>query len=123
MILDAGFLISVDRGERSARRVLELLADGAIVRTTEPVVAQTWRDGGRQARLAGALAGMEVHPFVDGRAVGRLLRSSGTSDVVDAHLVLLAAQVGEPIITGDPDDLRRIASAFGGHAPTIHAWP
>jgi hypothetical protein len=123
LILDAGVLISIDRAERSARRVLEVLSDRAVVRTTEPVVAQVWRDGARQALLADVLGGTVIHPFVDGRSIGRLLRASGTSDVVDAHLVHLAALLGEPVLTGDPDDLRSIAATFGAHAPVIHAWP
>lgn len=104
--------------------MLEALeGSGAAIRTTEPVVGQVWRNGATQASLARALRSVVVHPFVDGRPVGRLLGAAGRSDVVDAHLVLLAAQLGEPVITGDPDDLHRLAAALGPAAPTIHAWP
>jgi hypothetical protein len=124
VILDAGFWISVDRNERAAKQVLEALdRSGGVARTSEPVIAQVWRDGARQAVLAGALRNVMVHPFLDGREVGRLLGRTGTSDVVDAHLVLLGAQLGEPVLTGDPDDLQRLAAALGPSGPTIHAWP
>lgn len=124
MILDAGVLISIERDEGAAGELLLALdRRGAAVHTSEPVVGQVWRNGARQARLAHALRNIRIHPFLDGRTVGRLLGESGTSDVVDAHLVILAAQLGEPLLTGDPDDLRRLADVFGPLAPRIHAWP
>lgn len=124
MILDAGMLIAFDRGVAEAGRVVAAArATGAGLVTTEPVVAQVWRSGASQALLAGLLRSMEIWPLVDGRSVGRLLAASGTSDVVDAHLVLLGATLGEAIVTGDPDDLQRLADSLGPAAPTIHAWP
>lgn len=124
MILDAGFLISIDRGERAARNLLVALARrGQPLRTTHPVLAQVWRDGASQARLASFLRSVEVLPLDDGKPLGRLLAASGTTDVVDAHLVLLAVRFGDAVLTGDPDDLGRVAAALGAAAPTIHAWP
>lgn len=122
--MDAGVLISVDRHEpRASGAIASLRAAGAHIRTSEPVVAQVWRDGVRQVRLARVLHDVEVHPLDDGRAVGRLLAIAGTSDVVDAHLVLLGAKLGDAIVTGDPEDLQHLADALGPAAPTIHAWP
>ena len=84
MILDAGFLISVDRSERSAHAFLEAAArTGTDLHTTHPVVAQVWRDGSRQARLAAFLKIVHVHPLDDGPSVGLLLARSRTADVVD----------------------------------------
>jgi hypothetical protein len=40
--------------------------------------------------------------------VGRLLAGSGTSDVVDAHVVVCARRSGQSVLTSDPDDLRRL---------------
>ncbi len=124
MILDAGVLISVDRSERSARTFLAA-ADrrGAVLRTTEPVVAQVWRNGGRQARLAMLLKSVEVFPLDDGRFVGTLLAASKNDDVVDAHLLAIALRLGDDVLTGDVDDLAAIAAPFGPSAPTIHRWP
>lgn len=124
MILDAGFLLSVDRGEEQARTLLTALGRArSRLHTTEPVVAQVWRDGATQARLAAFLSAVTIHPLDDGRAVGRLLALASTSDVVDAHLVLLAVRLDRPILTGDPDDLGRLAQSLGRAAPAIHAWP
>ena len=124
MILDAGFLISIDRGEDSARTLLTALARAkAQLHTTHPVVAQVWRGGSTQARLAAFLKSVTVHPLDDGRALGQLLARTATSDVVDAHLVMVAARLDDSILTGDPDDLGRIAEAMGTAGPTVHPWP
>ena len=95
----------------------------APLHTTHPVVAQVWRDGANQARLAAFLKSVTVHPLEDGRVLGRLLALAGTSDVVDAHLVMVAVRLGDSILTGNPDDLGRIAGALGAAGPTIHPWP
>ncbi|MCU1356905.1 MAG: hypothetical protein JWM89_2323 [Acidimicrobiales bacterium] len=123
MILDAGFLVSVDRGDAAARAALIVLSrDRATLRTTHPVVAQVWRAGATQARLAAFLRTVEIHPFDDGRAVGRLLAAVGTRDVVDAHLVVLAARLDPEILTGDPRDLQRLAAATGDGV-AVWSWP
>lgn len=124
MILGTGFLIAVDRGERGAHSfVAAALRSQTDLHATEPVVAQVWRNGSRQARLASFLGAINVHPMDDGRAVGALLAHSGTADVVDAHLVVCAVRLGHDILTGDPGDLGVLAAAFGPGAPTVHAWP
>ena len=124
MILDAGFLISVDRDERTARAFLTAAhRSGTALRTTEPVVAQVWRNGTRQERLAAFLQTITIHPLDDGRPVGQLLAQTRTSDVVDAHLIITAVRLRDGVLTGDPDDLRALAEALGPAAPTIHAWP
>jgi predicted nucleic acid-binding protein len=124
VILDAGVLISADRGDRSAREFLTAAArSGTELHTSEPVVAQVWRSSSTQARLATFLSACTVHPFTDGRTVGRLLGRSGSTDVVDAHLVALAVELGDDILTGDPEDLSDVADQLGEHRPTVHTWP
>ena len=124
MILDAGFLISVDRGERAAQEFLTAAhRTNTALHVTDPVVAQVWRNGSRQARLARFLASVDVHPFDDGPPVGELLARSRTSDVVDAHLVLVAARLGDSILTGDVEDLSVLVNALNGRGPTVHVWP
>jgi predicted nucleic acid-binding protein len=124
VILDAGFLISIDRDEEQARSLVTALHRRQIsLHTTEAVVAQVWRNGARQARLAGFLRTVDVHPLDDGRSVGLLLARSGTSDVVDAHLVVLAVRLRDSILTGDESDLRRLADAVHAPRPMIHLWP
>jgi len=54
---------------------------------------------------------------VDATAVGRLLAGSGTSDVVDAHVVHCARRRAQQVVTSDPDDLRRLDPTLGLLAP------
>jgi hypothetical protein len=49
-----------------------------------------------------ALDGLEA------RAVGQLCGATGTADVVDASVVLLARRIGGVTVTSGLDDLRRI---------------
>ena len=124
MILDAGFLISVDRNERAAQEFLTAVQrQNTLLHTTDPVVAQVWRNGARQARLAKFLAATRIHPFDDGREVGELLARSRTSDVVDAQLVILALRISDSILTADTEDLTVLISALPTHRPTIYRWP
>lgn len=125
MILDAGLLVALDRGEGKARSFLAAsVRANEPLHTTAPVLAQVWRDGARQARLARIAQSMIVHPFAadDYNAVGRLLGRSGTGDVVDAHLVVLAARIGHNIITSDAGDFVALAGHLGTAAPRIHRW-
>lgn len=123
MILDAGFLISIDRSERTAHTFLAAATrSDRVLHTTQPIVAQVWRNGSRQARLSAFLETITVHTFDDGRPVGRLLAQTKTSDVVDAHLVIIAVRLGHDILTGDPDDLTTLTAVLGPAAPTVHAW-
>ncbi len=124
MILDAGFLISIDRSERTAHAFLTAASRSeTALHTTHPAVAQVWRNGARQARLAAFLKTIMIHSLDDGRPVGQLLAQTRTSDVVDAHLVITAVRLGDDILTGDPDDLAILSAALGPASPTIHSWP
>jgi predicted nucleic acid-binding protein len=124
LLLDAGFLVAVDRDERAAREFLTAaLIHRTPLTTTHPVVAQVWRDGARQARLARLLAAVDVVPLDDGAEVGRVLARTGTADVVDAHLVITAVRRAEPILTGDVVDLEALAAAFPAARPPVFLWP
>lgn len=61
-------------------------------------------------RATARLPLVDVVPLDDhaARAVGQLCGVSGTTDVVDASVVLCARQRGHRVLTSDPDDLRRI---------------
>src|SRR5487761_2518578 len=114
LILDAGALLAVDRADRAMiARLRAAQQHGLDLRSNAMVVAQVWRDeGGRQARLSRLLRAVEVRGVEDrdGRAAGALLGRSGTSDPIDATVVLLA-QPGDRILTSDPGDLRSLAEA------------
>ncbi len=113
LVLDAGALIGIDRDDRRIAGLLELgRRVAADLVTTAPVVGQVWRDGARQARLARALAMVDVRPVTsdDARRAGELLGRTGTTDVVDALLALLA-RPGDQLLTSDPDDLAQLVEA------------
>jgi hypothetical protein len=115
LVLDAGALIGIDRDDRRTAGLIELgRRSGAILVTSAPVVAQAWRGSGRQARLARLLAMVDVRAvhLVDARAAGELLAETGTADVVDALLAVVAAP-GDALLTSDPDDLRTLVTQRG----------
>jgi len=113
LTLDAGALIAFERNDRSTVVLLAraLQRELAIV-VPAGVVGQVWRDGRRQARLARLLASdeVEIEALDDRRAreAGQLCGARGTSDVIDASVVLAARARGHRIATSDPDDLARL---------------
>lgn len=116
LVLDAGALVAVDRGDRAMLTRLRVAGQrGFELRTNAMVIAQVWRDSrGRQAQLARLLQAVDIRPVTrrDGEQAGLLQASAGTSDPVDATVVLLA-QAGDRIITSDVGDLSRLAAAAG----------
>src|SRR5437764_6622700 len=102
--------------ERNDRRVVAIIAravehDGPLV-IPAGVVAQAWRDGRRQARLARLLGApiCEVVPLDDStaRSVGQLCGISATTDVGDTSVAWTGRPRQFPVVTSDPDDLRTI---------------
>lgn len=114
MIIDAGPLI-VD-GENINSRLWALIKRaterGEDLHTTHPVLAQVWRNPARQANLARATRYFDVHSLDNSVPVGRRLVASETSDVVDAHLVVVAESLGTFILTTDPDDMTKLGARF-----------
>lgn len=114
LVLDAGALVALDRGDRAIiARLIAARVRGDVLRTNPMVVAQVWRGtGGREAVLATALSAVEVHAIDEatGRAAGQLLARSATSDPIDASVVLLA-RPGDRILTSDPRDIGRLVDA------------
>ncbi|MGA3220586.1 MAG: PIN domain nuclease [Acidimicrobiales bacterium] len=105
-VLDAGALIAIDKRDRKVGAMLRVLQRHAEpVRTSAGAVAQVWRAGRRQANLARALPGLDVAALdeVAAKKVGELLGSSGTSDLVDAHVALLVPPGGHVLTSDEPD--------------------
>ncbi len=122
LVLDAGALIAVDHDDRAmVARLRVAERHGMELRSNAMVVAQVWRDRhGRQARLAQLLRAVDVRA-VDhqtGRDAGVLLAAAGTSDPIDATVVLLA-ETGDRMLTGDPDDLSLLVRAAGSRAAVV----
>jgi hypothetical protein len=110
LVLDAGALIAVERGHRDTAAIIEIARQQhrAVV-VPAGVVGQVWRGGRGQARLARLLNARDllVEPLTDAgaRAAGVLCGTVGTSDVIDASVVLAARRHGGTVLSSDRADL------------------
>jgi predicted nucleic acid-binding protein len=121
LVLYAGALIAVDRGDRDMHdKIQKALRAGTPVRTNPNAVAQVWRNGAKQARLARLLRSVKIEPVTreDGYRAGELLGATRTKDVVDATVALLA-RTADKLYTSDPGDLRALCAATGFKAVVI----
>jgi predicted nucleic acid-binding protein len=118
---DTGALLAAERNDRSLW-ALHARALARAVRPTvpAPVLAQAWR-GGPQPLLSRFLHGCRIEPLTDGlaRAAGSALAASRGHDIVDATVVASALSRDDPVVSSDPRDLRRLASALG-RALVVH---
>lgn len=113
LVLDAGALIAFERADRRFLAIVaQALAHGDRLTVPAGVVAQVWRNGRKQVRLARLLASpiVDVETFTDtrARAAGQLCGASKTKDVVDAAVILCARTLGVGIATSDVGDLSRL---------------
>lgn len=118
---DAGALIAAERNSVAIwtlhRRALERDMRPTVSTT---VLGQVWRSG-QQARLSRLLRGCRIEPLTEAqaRSAGEALGLSAHHDLVDAVVVVGALARGDLVVTSDPRDLRRIASARG-HKLALH---
>jgi predicted nucleic acid-binding protein len=114
LVYDTGALLAAERGDRTMWAVHRRGLDRAGLAVVPAVVlGQAWR-GGPQPQLSRFLKGCIIESFDEnaGRAVGRLLRDAGTSDVADAHVVLTALRYRAAVFTSDPNDLQRLTATI-----------
>lgn len=117
VVLDAGALIAFERADAKMRALVrEALRTGARVIVPAGVLGQVWRGTARQVALRALVKGpTTVVPPLDqvlAEAAGSLCGRSGTSDVVDASVVLVARRERAIVLTGDMDDLRHLDPAL-----------
>jgi predicted nucleic acid-binding protein len=112
LVLDAGALIALERGDREIVAILW----GAIAMAFQVVIpatalAQVWRGGPRSASLARLVHAGEVDPLTEERAkeVGLRLGLRNASDVSDAHVACCASEHRAAVATSDPDDIQALA--------------
>lgn len=111
LVLDAGALIAIERGDRDTAAVIEV-ARQQQRRVVVPagVVGQVWRGSVRQARLSRLLNARDVlvESLTDtgARAAGVLCGSTGTADVIDACVVLAARHHQATVVSSDRADLQ-----------------
>jgi hypothetical protein len=123
LTLDTGALIALDRGAEFVQTLLREadLHDLSIV-IPAGALAQAWRDGSKQARLARFLkigvnrdsSSPTVEPLHErmARQAGALCGLTGTADIVDASVVLIARLHGHAVVTSDPGDLAKLDPAL-----------
>lgn len=115
MVFDAGALIALERRNEDIRTLLRTVRRSNLpVVIPANVVAQAWRNGARQALLAKFLAEpwVRIVPVDEelAKAAGVLLARTGTTDAVDASVVVTAVKLGlRRIVTSDPEDIAILA--------------
>lgn len=112
---DTGMLIAAGRGERLAWSIhRRAMVRAVAISVPSGVLAQAWR-GGPQPLLSRMLQGCVVRPFDEpgARSVGALCALAGSSDVVDASVVMEALRRDDVVATSDAGDIRHLASAIG----------
>lgn len=120
LVLDAGAFIGLEHRKRHVVVILERARARAIpMITSAAVIGQVWRGHQRQAPVALALRWPTLTvldlTLAHGRMIGQMLAACGASDVVDAHIVLLARERGWPALTSDPEDLHAIDPTLTVH--------
>lgn len=124
LILDSGAVIALARGDQRARaflaRALEL---GARVEVPVVVVAETVRGGPRDApvnRVLKAVGSVPEAREVHGQLAGQFLAAARSAATVDALVLAHAVEGGGgDLLTGDRDDLERLAAA----SPEVRIHP
>jgi hypothetical protein len=111
LTFDAGGLIAVERRDRRVRVLVdEAVRAGLDIAVPVGPLAQVWRGDPRQvllARFLGVTDGVEIVEWdaAAARAAGVLCGRTGTSDVIDASVVLCAREREHHVVTSDPGDM------------------
>jgi len=112
---DTGALIAAEQGDESVWQMHRRAVDSGKPPTVPAgVLAQAWR-GGPQALLSRLLGACRVEGLDEERArsAGVACALAGTSDIVDASVVVSAGARGDTVVTSDHDDLARLSEALG----------
>lgn len=118
LVLDAGALIAVERRSPQLQALTHAVRSrNASLVVPTVVLAQVVRSGARQVNLRRFLADSYLRfvglDYPTALRIGALLGESGTSDVVDAAVVVCARDFGfAPVLTSDPQGLRKLDPAL-----------
>jgi predicted nucleic acid-binding protein len=113
---DTGALVAADRNDRKMWALhAGYLREEVVPVVPAPVLAQAWRGGARQARVARLLQVCDVEPLGEDLAkdVGVLAGKAKHDDVVDVAVVEGAIRRGDAVVTSDAGHVRKIAAAAG----------
>jgi hypothetical protein len=113
LTFDADGLIALDRNDRRAIALLVRATElGMRVTVPATALAQVIRNPAKQVRLSRLIRQSSTDLVAlngpDATAVGLLLASTGTADIVDAHVVICARRNRQVVVTSDPGDIKRI---------------
>jgi hypothetical protein len=113
LVLDSGALVAVERADRPTLMLMEAARrQGRNFVVPAGVVAQVWRGGSRQARLARFLAargvGVEALTDAGAKAAGLVCGRAGANDVVDASVVVTARRHRAAVVGWDRADLEML---------------
>lgn len=112
-MFDAGALVALERRDARMLALLAEIGDAEMaVYVPAGVLAQVWEGTPRQAPISRLLKtkAVKVIPLDGPEAfrVGQLLGRSHASDVIDAHVALIAKPLGALVVTSDPGDIAAI---------------
>ena len=114
---DTGALIAAERDDRTMWALhTGFLALDVVPVVPAPVLAEAWRGGARQARLAKLLEGCVIEDLDDmqARRIGILAGRSKFDDIVDLTVVEGALRRNDDaIVTSNESHIRTIAEAVG----------
>lgn len=117
ILLDSGAVIHAERHPRGKVFIecQEAADKGLAPLLPSVVLAQVWRDPRKQHSVVKVGGICETLSFTarTARRVGRLLKESGTNDIVDAAVVIEAIDHGAAIVTSDPGDIKALVNASG----------
>jgi predicted nucleic acid-binding protein len=121
LILDSGAVIALSRNDGRARAALAAAWEAGVeVSIPAVVVAETVRGFAKDASVNRVIQAVGEVTIVDERAArsaGALLGATRSTSTVDAMVVASAVeQGGGVVLTGDPDDLGRLAA---GHPEVV----
>ena len=126
LVLDTGALIALDRGDSRTWALLRAATQEAqAVQVPVGALAQAWRGGPRQARLARALKECDEIPLNGrtARQVGELCRKTHTDDVIDASVAVTAARAARhsavDVLTSDRADIMLLLVALNAAADVV----
>jgi predicted nucleic acid-binding protein len=113
--LDTGALIALERRRDRVLRLLRAARESALpVTVPVAVVAEWWR--GRTDARAAILAALLVEPMTEAlaRLAGEAQAATTGATVVDAIVMASASRRNDVVLTGDVEDLARLATFFRG---------
>lgn len=115
LTLDTGALVALERRRDRVLRLLRAAQQrGQPVTVPAAVVAEWWR--GRSDRREAILAALLIEPMEESlaRLAGEAIAAVRGATTIDAIVMASAARRNDVVLTGDLDDLGRLATYFRG---------